>query len=85
MQLPTQAGQICQFLHPLDDENPEDVYIVAEDPTPFDDEDEIYVVNLRDLQRNVGNPAAAPQIQVTKSDLIVIATNLENFIKSWNE
>jgi hypothetical protein len=84
MQLPSQAGEICQILHPMDDENPDDVYIIAEDPAPFDLEDELYIVNLRDLQRNVNNPSFAPQIQVVKSDLNVIAANLEEYIKSWN-
>lgn len=82
MQLPTQAGEICQILHPMEDENPDDVYIVAEDPAPFYPEDNIYVVNLRDLQRNITNPGAAPQIQITKSELNVIYPNLEEYIKS---
>ncbi|MGY3212474.1 hypothetical protein [Mucilaginibacter sp. HD30] len=85
MQLPTQAGEICQILHPIDDENPGDVYIIAEDPAPFDSEDEIYLVNLRDLQRNINSPAAAPQIQVVKSGVNVIAANLEEYINSWNK
>jgi hypothetical protein len=84
MQLPTQAGQICEILHPIHDENPDDVYIIAEDPAPFDPEDEIYIVKLRDLQKNLNNLSAAPQIQVAKSDLNVIANNLEEYIKSWN-
>lgn len=85
MQLPTQPGQICQIVHPMKDENPDDVYIIAEDPAPFDPEDEIYIVNLRELQRNVNNPAASPQIQVVKGDLNVIAPNLDAYIKSWNK
>jgi len=49
----------------MEDENPGDVYIIAEDPAPFDLEDEIYVVDLRDLQRNVNNPSVTPQMQVS--------------------
>ena len=84
MQIPTKAGQICKILHPMEDENPEDVYIVAEDPAPFDAEDGIYIVNLRDLQRNLKNPAVTGQLQVAKSELNVIANNLEDYIHSWN-
>lgn len=60
MQLLGKTGEICRIVNPLDDEIPEDVYIIAEDPAPFDPEDEIYVVNLRDLQRHIKNPSAAP-------------------------
>jgi hypothetical protein len=83
--MPSKAGQICQILNPLDDENPEDIFIVAEDPEPFDREDNIYVVNLRDFQRNIKNPSAATQIAVTKSDLNVIAESLEKYILAWNK
>ncbi|RKR83987.1 hypothetical protein BDD43_4203 [Mucilaginibacter gracilis] len=38
----------------MEDENPDDVYAVAEDPAPFEPED-INIVNLRDLQWNVIN------------------------------
>jgi hypothetical protein len=84
MQIPTHAGQICQILNPMDDENPSDVYIVAEDPAPFDLNEDIYVVNLRDLQRNVNNPMGTSQIPIQKSGLNVIAADLEEYIKSWN-
>jgi hypothetical protein len=46
---PVSAGQICKIITPLANENPEDVYIISEDPTPFDFDDTIYVANLRDL------------------------------------
>lgn len=85
MQLPIQAGQICRLTNPVGDENPEDVYIVAEDPAPFNHEDEIYIVSLRDLQRNISNPSAVTRIQVVKSDLDVVSENLEEYVKSWNQ
>lgn len=85
MQAPTKAGQICQLLHSLDDEKPSDVYILAEDPEPFDEDDDVYVVNLNDLQRNTGTPLAAARISVPKSGLNVIAADLEEYIKSWNQ
>jgi hypothetical protein len=84
MQTPTQQGQICQILTPMADENPSDVYIIAEDPSPFDLDDDIYIVNLRDLQRNINNPSITSQFPVPKSELNVIAENLEDYVKSWN-
>ena len=84
MQIPTQAGQICKILTPLEDEDPADVYIITEDPSTFDSDDDIYVVNLRDLQRNINEPAASPHIPVIKSKLTVVAENLEEYVRTWN-
>jgi hypothetical protein len=58
----TMAGQICKIVNPLSDENSNDVYIVREDPTPYDLEDSIYVSNLEDLQRNITKPVFTPPI-----------------------
>ena len=49
--IPKTEGQICKIVNPLPDENPEDVYIVAEDPAVFDEDENIYIVNLKDLQK----------------------------------
>ena len=69
----------------MEDENTDDVYIVSEDPTPFDLADSIYITNLKDLQRNLSNPQLTPQVAVIKGDLTVIADSLEIFISGWNE
>ncbi|MGZ3765943.1 MAG: hypothetical protein ACXVA2_14840 [Mucilaginibacter sp.] len=81
---PSAEGQVCKILNVLVDENPEDVYIVAEDSSVFDNDENIYVVNLSDLQRNIHRPEFTPQISITKNELTVIADNLEEYIKSWN-
>lgn len=81
---PTAIGQICKIANPFEDENPNDVYIVTEDPTPFDLEDSIYVTNLSDLQKNQDAPLLTPQHAVAKGDLKVIADSLEDYIASWN-
>ena len=72
------------LINPFADENSEDVYIVAEDPSVYDEDDTIYIVSLNELQRNIHNPAFAPQIPVVKNELNVIAENLEEYIKNWN-
>lgn len=84
MPIPTQPGQICQILTPMADENTSEVFIVAEDPTPFELDDNIYIVNLRDLQRNIHRPLDVSQIPVQKSNLNVIAENLEEYVMKWN-
>lgn len=82
--IPTNEGQICKLINPFADENGEDVYIVAEDPSVYDEDDTIYIVSLNELQRNINNPAFADQIPVAKNELNVIAENLEEYIKNWN-
>lgn len=82
--IPKTEGQICKIITPLPDEDPEDVYIVAEDPAVFDEDDNIYIVNLKHLQKNVHNPSLTPQISIAKNELTVIAENLEEYIHSWN-
>lgn len=81
---PSAIGQICKIISPLEDENPNDVYIVTEDPKPFDLDDSIYVSNLRDLQKNQHAPLFTPQHAIAKRDLAVIAENIEDYIASWN-
>jgi hypothetical protein len=82
---PSKPGQVCKLLHPFPDENPEEIYIVAEDPSPFEDADNIYTVILSNLQHNIKSPLLTPQVAIQKSDLIVIAEDLENYIVSWNK
>lgn len=81
---PYSLGQICKIKTPLSYENADDVYVVTEDPTPFADEEEIYVVNLKDLQRNISQPLLAPKLGIPKNELTVIAADLDQYIKSWN-
>jgi len=82
--MPEKAGQICRLINPSEDENLDDVYIVAEDPASFDATDNIYVVNLKELQRNIQNPANSQRIPIEKQELKVIADNLEAYIQGWN-
>ncbi|MFC0513103.1 hypothetical protein ACFFGT_02790 [Mucilaginibacter angelicae] len=63
---------------------PEDVYIVTEDPSEFSAEDDILVVNLKELQRNVTNPDNAQRIPVRKDELVVVGDDLATYVQSWN-
>jgi hypothetical protein len=85
VRIPQYGGQVCTIINPLEDENPNEVYILSEDPAPFDDDDDIYVVALSDLQRNLKNPVICQQIAVAKNELNVIADNLEDYIHTWNK
>ncbi|HTI58978.1 hypothetical protein [Mucilaginibacter sp.] len=85
MKMPEFEGQVCKIRNPFTDENPDDVYIITEDPASFSEDDNIYVVNLNDLQRNIDHPLMCQQMSIAKNELIVIADNLQDYIKSWNE
>jgi hypothetical protein len=82
--IPTQAGQVCKTIKSLENEKQDDVYIVTEDPSLFDDEDAVEIVKLKDLQRNLNNPALAEKRKVSKSNLTVVGNDLQQYISSWN-
>jgi hypothetical protein len=85
MSIPETIGQLCIIRAALADEDPNEVYLVIEDPSVFDDNDTIYVVSLKELQRNVHHPLDTGQVAVTKSDLLVIADSLEDYARLLNE
>lgn len=83
--LPNKPGQICKIVSDIPDmEEEEEVFIISEDPADFDDEDEILVVGLKELQRNMKNPDNAERIAIRKNQLVVIGADLETYVQSWN-
>ncbi|WP_345955271.1 hypothetical protein [Mucilaginibacter sp. PAMB04168] len=83
--IPVKPGQICKIVSDVPDMEEEEVYIVAEDPADFNEDDEILVVGLKELQRNARNPDNAERIGVRKDQLVVVAVDLESYIHSWND
>ena len=81
---PTKPLQICQPKTPIEGAYPNEAYIITEDPNQFGDDEEIKVVSITELQRKQHNPDAAIRIQVKKKDLIVVAEDLESYIRSFN-
>lgn len=82
--IPVKPGQICKVVSPIPDMEEYEVYIVAEDPADFGNEDEIQVVALGELQRNQRNPDRAERIAVRKDNLVVVGEDLESYVLSWN-
>jgi hypothetical protein len=82
--IPARPGQICKIISETPDMEQAEVYIVSEDPAVFDDDDEIMVVSLTELQRNVKNPHNAERIPVRKNQLVVVSDDLEDYVASWN-
>ncbi|MFS2187257.1 hypothetical protein ACCC92_11335 [Mucilaginibacter sp. Mucisp84] len=83
--IPSRPGQICKIVSDIPDLESDRVYIVAEDPVDHADDDEILVVDLKELQRNIKDPDAAARESIRKDELVVISEDLENYIRSWND
>lgn len=82
--MPVKAGQICKIISDIPDLETEDVYIVTENPAGVSGDDKISVVKLKDLQRNINNPDNVLRLPVTKNELVVVAEDLESYVRSWN-
>jgi hypothetical protein len=83
--MPSIPGQICKIVSAIPDMEEEEVYIVTEDPAEFDEEDNILVVSLKSLQRNIKQPELAEKISVKKNELVVVANDLNSYVNSWNQ
>jgi hypothetical protein len=83
--IPSRPGQICKIVSDIPDMEEEEVFIISEDPADFDNDDEILVVGLKELQRNIKNPDNAERIGIRKDQLVVISDDLETYVQSWNK
>lgn len=83
--IPARPGQICKITSSVPDMEEEEVFIISEDPADFSDDDEIMVVGLKELQRNLKDPDNAERISVRKDQLVVVAEDLPGYIQSWNK
>ena len=83
---PSKGGQISKLVHPNVNEKDYEVYIISDENISEKlDEDYIVVVALTDLQRNINTPQSAPRKQFKKSELVVVAEDLESYVASWNK
>ena len=79
---PTKQGQVCKLWNQNSDED----YIIMESaPGSYHIDTTIDIVTLNDLQRNVTRPSLAPRKLIKKSDLEVVAENLQSYVESWNK
>jgi len=83
--MPSIPGQICKIVSGVADMEEEEVYIVTDDPAEFEADDEILVVSLTSLQRNIGDPDLAERLPVRKDELVVVANDLTSYVNSWNK
>jgi hypothetical protein len=82
--MPVRPGQICKVISDVPDKESEEVFIVTEDPSAFDADDDILVVNLKELQRNIRNPENAERLGIPKNELVVVGEDLDSYVRSWN-
>ena len=82
--MPSRPGQICKVIFSIPEIDPGETFIVSEDPAPFDSDDEILVVSLTELQRNIRHPENAERLSVRKDQLVVISEDLTAYVHSWN-
>jgi hypothetical protein len=78
---PDEMGQIVKPINQTEGERPDDVYIIVDLP----DDRNAVVVSLKALQRNIKNPDAAKRRTLSRTELLVVANDLEEYIASWNE
>jgi hypothetical protein len=83
--MPTKPGQIVKIISDIPDLESTNVYIVSEDPSDINDDDDVLVVNLKELQRNIRSPEKAERISARKNQLVVVSEDLPSHIQSWND
>ncbi len=84
--MPTKVGQVCKIINPNSDENPNEVYIIREDPAPYPPERQLYVISFSDFLRLARKQDRFPNIiKVEKNQLEVIADSIEEYVASWNK
>lgn len=83
--IPTKKGQIVKILNPLPDEDPNESYLVAEDPTPYDNNKRLLIYSITSILRSKHSGQTPLADQVEKGGLTVVGESLEEWVESWNE
>jgi hypothetical protein len=81
---PTKKGQIVKICSPLPDEDPNESYLLAEDPTLYDDKKRLLIYSITSIMRSKQGGGAPLADQVQKGDLTVVGESLEEWVHSWN-
>jgi hypothetical protein len=81
---PTRKGQIVKICNPLPDEDPNESYLLAEDPTPYDDNKRLLIYSITSIMRSKNDGGIPLADQVQKGNLTVVGESLEEWVHSWN-
>jgi hypothetical protein len=82
--IPTRKGQVVKILKPLLHEDPNESYLLAEDPTPYDNRKRLLIYSMTEIIRNKHNGTLPFADQVEKGDLTVVGNSLKEWVNSWN-
>ncbi len=70
---------------PLLGEDANESYLLAEDPTEFDNNKRLLVYSITSILRSKHNGTTPFADQIEKGDLTVVGESLEEWVASWNE
>lgn len=82
--IPTKQGQIVRIFKPLPGEDPNEDYLLSEDPTPYDSNRRLLVYSITEIQRAKHLGTAPFGDQIPKGDLTVVGESLTEWVESWN-
>jgi hypothetical protein len=82
--IPTKQGQIVKIINLMPDENPDESYLLAEDPAPYDNNKRLLLYSVTSVLRSKERGGTPFADQVQKGDLTVVGESLEEWVHSWN-
>lgn len=82
--IPTKQGQIVKSLFPLDGIDPQEAFLLADDPKYFKEDDLVQVYAITEFQRchAKGEKPFGNLIQLNR--LTVIGEDLKQWVEGWN-
>lgn len=82
--MPSKKGQIVKILNPLAGENPDESYLLAEDPSGYNEKKRLLIYSITSIMRNKHNRGIPDGDLVQKGDLTVVGESLEKWVEGWN-
>jgi hypothetical protein len=82
--IPTRKGQIVKICNPLPGEDPNESYLLAEDPALYDNKKRLLIYSITSIMRSKHNGGTPFADQVQKGDLTVVGESLEEWVRGWN-
>lgn len=82
---PTKPGQIVKVYMPILKEKANTDYLVAEDPSLYDDNKLLTVYAVSEILRAQAEGRKPVCDYIAKRELTVLADSLEQWVESWNK
>ena len=78
--IPTKKGQVVRICNPLPGEDPNTEYVVAEDPTPYENNRQITIFPVSELLRVAKGGGIPFSNRIERGDLTVIGESLDEWL-----